>query len=316
MALSAEIHPELAPFLKRIPSFTFRPWMLSGLRVLTRFTFPRANLDGVSIQEHSADGARVRVLSPTDGKAAGLLLWMHGGGLVIGAPSQDDARCAEFVRELGIVVVSAYYRLAPQHPFPAALEDCHAAWGWVQANVGRFGVDPARVVIGGESAGGGLAAGLAQRLRDEGGPQPAGQLLVYPMLDDRTAARQELDAQKHPVWNNISNRTGWSAYLGGPPGADAVPAYAVPARRADLRGLPPAWIGVGLLDLFLEECRAYASRLEDAGVYCHLEEVPGAVHGFAAIAPNASITREFTAKQMAFLRRQLALPSPGAQQEG
>lgn len=316
MVLSDTIHPELVPALKRVPSFTFRPWMISGLRAFTRFAFPRANLAGVDVREESANGARVRVLSPTCAKPAGVLLWMHGGGLMIGAPAQDDARSATFVRELGIVVVSAYYRLAPQHPFPAALDDCYAAWGWVQANLSRFGVDPNRVAIGGESAGGGLAASLAQRLRDEAGPQPAGQLLVYPMLDDRTAARQELDAAQHPVWNNTSNRTGWSAYLGCPPGAPSLPAYAVPARGTDLRGLPPAWIGVGLLDLFLEECQDYANRLRDAGVYCDWEEVPGAVHGFAAIAPNASITQKFTAGQAAFLRRYLALPSPDAQQEG
>lgn len=192
---------------------------------------------------------------------------------------------------------------------PAALDDCHAAWGWVQASLGAWGLSPAQVVIGGESAGGGLAASLTQRLRDEGGPQPAGQLLVYPMLDDRTAARRELDAVKHPIWNNFSNRTGWSAYLGHQPDADVVPAYAVPARRADLRGLPPAWLGVGLLDLFLEECRAYARRLQDAGVACELEEIPGAVHGFAVIAPNAPITRDFVGAQVEFLRRRLGLLS-------
>lgn len=307
MLLSEEIHPELKVALQRIPSFTFRPWMLSGLRALTRFAFPRANLNGVEVREESAQGARVRLLAPRDQKPQGLLLWMHGGGLVIGSPAQDDARCAEFVRQLGIVVVSAYYRLAPAHPFPAALDDCHAAWGWVQANRSRFGVDPGRVVIGGESAGGGLAASLAQRLYDEGGPQPAGQLLVYPMLDDRTAARQELDAAQHPVWNNTSNRTGWSAYLGHAPGRPAVPAYAVPARRADLRGLPPVWIGVGSLDLFLEECRAYARRLGEADVPCEWEEVRGGVHGFAAIAPAASITQNFAAAQTDFLRRRLGL---------
>lgn len=309
MLFSEEIDPELQVALKRVPSFTFRPWMLAGMRMLTRFAFPRANLAGVDLREENAEGARVRLLAPQGRKPTGLLLWMHGGGLVIGSPAQDDARCAEFVREMGIVVVSAYYRLAPAHPFPAALDDCYAAWGWVQANLGRFGLSHAQAAIGGESAGGGLAASLAQRLWDEGGPQPAAQLLIYPMLDDRTAARQELDALKHPVWNNTSNRTGWSAYLGDAPGRPDVPAYAVPARRADLRGLPPAWIGVGSLDLFLEECRAYARRLGEAGVPCEVEEAPGAVHGFAAIAPAASITQNFAAAQMDFLRRRLGLPA-------
>lgn len=225
----------------------------------------------------------------------------------MGTPSQDDPRCAAFVHDLDILVVSTYYRLAPEHRFPAALDDCRASWSWLRSNASRFGIDPSRIAIGGESAGGGLAASLAQRLRDEGGPQPAGQLLVYPMLDDRTAARRELDRPRHLIWNNTSNLTGWSCYLGRAPGAASVPDYSVPARRDDLRGLPPAWIGVGRLDLFLEENRDYARRLKQAGVQCQLNEVPGAVHGFATLLPDAPVSRAFAAAQRAFLRETLAL---------
>jgi len=139
-------------------------------------------------------------------------------------------------------------------------------------------------------------------------PQPAGQLLVYPMLDDRTAARRDLDSVKHPVWNNTSNLTGWSSYLGGTPGAPSVPEYAVPARREDLSGLPPAWIGVGSLDLFLKESWAYANRLTDAGIACRFDEVSGAFHGFDGMAPATSVSKEFLDAQLSFLRKCLKLP--------
>ena len=222
----------------------------------------------------------------------------------------DDGRCAELVRELGIVVVSAYYRLAPKHPFPAAVDDCRAAWGWLQSNLQELGIDSSRVGVGGESAGGGIAASLAQRLHDEGGLQPACQLLVYRMLDDRTAARRELDSPQHMVWTNRSNLTGWSSYLGSAPGGASVPEYAVPARREDLSGLPPAWIGVGNLDLFLEEDREYARRLNEAGVPCRLDEFPGAFHGFLVVAPDAPISRAGLEAQLVFLREHLLQVSP------
>jgi len=280
-------------------------WALPLWRLATGLARP-ATGPGVEARDHAEAGARVRVYRPRDGASGAALLWLHGGGLIVGALRMDDARCGTFARELGLVVVSVNYRLAPEHPFPAALDDANAAWGWLLGAAAELGVDPARVAIGGASAGGGLAACLAQRLRDEGGVQPAAQLLVYPMLDDRTAARRELDDAGHLVWHNRSNRAGWSAYLGGEPGAPEIPAYAVAARRADLRGLPPAWIGVGDLDLFLGEGRAYAERLARAGVDLTLHEVAGAPHGFDALAPGVPLARSFAASQVAFLRARLA----------
>lgn len=268
---------------------------------------PRAR--DARISEHSGNGARVRLIVPEKRTVTGALLWMHGGGLVVGAPRQDDARCAEFAARLGIAVVCAHYRLAPKHPFPAALDDCRRAWRWLLDHAEELGFDPARVAVGGESAGGGLAAALAQRTCDQAGPRPAAQLLVYPMLDDRTAARRELDALDHPVWNNASNRFGWSSYLGREPGSQDVPEYAVPARRADLSGMPPAWIGVGSLDLFLEEGRAYAQRLQKAGVRCEFTEFEAACHGFIAVAPAASVSRTAVESQMRFLEDALGLSS-------
>jgi len=187
------------------------------------------------------------------------------------------------------------YRLAPEHPYPAPLEDCYAALTWLTR---LPAVDSARVAIGGASAGGGLAAALALLARDRGEIAPILQLLAYPMLDDRSAAKPK--NPDYRLWSPSSNRFGWASYLG-----DADPQVAVPARRDDLSGLPPAWIGVGTHDLFYDEDLAYAARLTAAGVPCHVEVVPGAFHGFDLIAPKARVSQAFFASQCASLRTAL-----------
>ena len=235
------------------------------------------------------------------------LLWIHGGGLILGTPQQDDASNIALSRDLGIAVFSASYRLAPQHPAPAALDDLVAGFRELVARADEFGIDPARIAIGGASAGGGLAAALAQRLLDEGGPQPVFQLLVYPMLDDRTALRDDIDARHMRGWSPASNRFAWSAYLGPAAEATGIRSSVVPARRRDLRGLPPAWIGVGTLDLFYDEDVTYARRLEEAGVPCELHVVPGAFHGFDALYRHAGVSRAFHAEWVRVLRAALSL---------
>ena len=205
-------------------------WERALVRTAMRFVLRRARVDGVTTTVIDEGGARLRLYRPEGVSSDAALLWIHGGGLVIGTPLMDDRFCAETARELGIVIASVDYRLAPEHPFPLPLDDSAAAWSWLQTNAARLGVDPARVAIGGQSAGGGLAAALVQRLHDAGHSIPA-QWLFCPMLDDRTAAKRELDAVDHWVWSNRANLTGWSSYLAGEPGADAVPAYASPSRR-------------------------------------------------------------------------------------
>jgi len=251
-------------------------------------------------------GGRASCLRSSARPAA--LLWIHGGGFVIGRAAQNDRFCGAAARDLGIVVVSVEYRKAPEHRFPAGLDDCHAGWTWMQQQAAALGIDPARVAVGGESAGGGLAASLVQRLHDAGGTQPAAQWLFCPMLDDRTAARRELDDVGHFVWTNRLNRSGWRAYLGAEPGAATVPPYAVAARRDDLSGLPPAWIGVGDIDLFADEDRAYAERLRAVGVAATLDVVPGAPHGFEIWAPDSTLAREHVARAQAWLRGTLDVP--------
>jgi acetyl esterase/lipase len=182
------------------------------------------------------------------------------------------------------------------------LDDCHAAWSHLQDKAGQWGVDPRRVVVGGQSAGGGLGAALVQQLRDEDDVRPIGQWLWCPMLDDRTAARRELDQPSHWVWDNQRNHFGWRSYLAAEPGAATFPPYAVPARRDDLAGLPPAWIGVGDIDLFHDEDQVYAARLTEAGVPVTFTVVPDAPHGFEVWGSETVISRTHIGTALDWLR--------------
>jgi acetyl esterase/lipase len=303
-----QIHPEIREAIGRFPRIPFHRRIVPMLmNVLMRWR-PRAkSLQGVRIADRTQGAVRVRLYRPEQGSSGAGLLWIHGGGLITGNAATNDRECAAFAGELGLVVVSVEYRLAPRHPFPAALDDCYAAWQWMLSAARELEIDRSRIAISGQSAGGGLAASLALRIRDAGGIRPAAQALLCPMLDDRTGSRRELDAIDHRVWNNRSNRAAWSWYLGRPAGSSGVAAYAAAARCASLSGLPPAWIGVGDVDLFLEEDRHYAQRLVEAGVGCELHIVPMAPHGFEVLAPEASVTREFFRSYCAFLRETLDL---------
>ncbi|MDR3659691.1 MAG: alpha/beta hydrolase, partial [Mycobacterium sp.] len=276
-----------------------------SVRLLAKLTAlqGRRTPAGVEVLTLSS-GIGVRLHRPPTGtETGGALLWIHGGGYLIGSPAQDDALCARFARELGITVAAVKYRLAPAHPYPSGLEDCYTALRWL---VELPAVDPARVAIGGASAGGGLTAALAQLAHDRGEIPLAAQLLVYPMLDDRSGSRPGLDHPGHRLWTQKANRFGWDAYLGG-----TDPEVAAPGRRADLSGLPPAWVGVGTLDLFHDEDLDYAERLRAAGVPCELEVVPGAFHGFDGVAAKTQVARSFFASQVAFLRSALNPVSVG-----
>lgn len=264
---------------------------------------------GVDVETRHIPGPagdlRVIVHRPHDlAPDAPALLWIHGGGMIIGDPSQDTVNCAAYAAQLGAVVVATSYRLAPENPFPAAPEDCYAAWFWLVEHASELGVDPTRMAIGGASAGGGLAAILAQLIQDRGIQSPVLQLLVYPMLDDRTNLRTDHGVRGEFVWTPAENRFGWDAFIGS---ADPS-AGAVPARREDLSGLPPAWIGVGDLDLFHDEDVDYARRLREAGVAVELVVVPRAYHAFDLVR-GAEATKAFWRSQVDTLRD--AFGSPG-----
>jgi acetyl esterase/lipase len=249
------------------------------------------------------------VINPKPGSSRPGILHTHGGGFVWGMAKNEIRGLQGIAKELDCTIVTVEYRLAPEALWSDSLEDNYAGLKWLHANAGSLGVDRARIAVMGESAGGGHAALLAHTARDRGEVPLAFQCLVYPMLDDRTASVHGVPAHIGWIgWTPEKNRYGWTSFLGQAPGTSSVPP-AVPARFTNLEGLPPAWIGVGAIDLFVEEDIAYASRLMQSGVMTELVVVPGAPHGFDA-APDLAgvdipICRQFTQAKMAALRRAL-----------
>lgn len=244
-------------------------------------------------------------------RPGGVLYWIHGGGFVIGTPAMGHQFCSRVADELDVLVVSVDYRLAPENPVPEGLEDCYTGLRWVHEHAEELGVDPARIAIGGDSAGGGLAACLAQLAHDRGEVDLCFQLLVYPMLDDRTVLRRDHGGTGEFIWSPESNRFGWTSYLGRSPAWASAPPYAAGARRDDLAGLPPAWIGVGDIDLFHDEDVAYAQRLSAAGVPCDLYVVPGMYHGADGF-PGPASSPAMTAFNQAKIDALRAVLTPSA----
>jgi acetyl esterase/lipase len=220
------------------------------------------------------------------------ILWIHGGGYIVGSARVVDVRLNRWVELLDCVVVAVDYRLAPEHPYPAALDDCDAGLSYAIANADELGIDPTRIVVIGASAGGGLAAALMLRRRDHGEPTVSAQVLIYPMLDDRHVTPSSGVAGT-PVWTRDANFLGWRAYLGTEPGGPDVPVYAAPARAADLAGLPPTFVAVGSVDLFRDEDIRFASELLAAGVATELHVYDGAPHGFDVVCPGTAVSRRF-----------------------
>ncbi len=204
--------------------------------------------------------------------------------------------------------MSVEYRLAPETRYGGSIEDNYAGLKWLHTHAGELGVDPAKIVLVGESAGGGHAALLAITARDRGEVPVAFQCLIYPMLDDRTGTSRAVPSHiGQLIWTADNNRFGWKSFLGVEPGGTSAPANAVPARVENLKGLPPAFIGVGSIDLFVDEDVDYAQRLLNAGVDTELMVLPGAFHGFDSIAPQTSIARDFNAEKIKAIRRGLGL---------
>jgi acetyl esterase/lipase len=312
------VAPELLPVLDRFPEVELNDETLASWRAAARGTaVPLLPPGAQSINceqriipgPRGAPDVRVLIYMPT-AKATTLrpaYLQLHGGGFVMGAPEMNDAANRALSAELDCVTVSVDYRLAPETRFPGAVEDAYAAMLWLHREAEPLGVDRARIAIGGQSAGAGHAAALALHARDRGEVLIRLQMLDSPMIDDRTGTT----ADSHPycgefAWTPAKNRFGWRALLGAEPGGPEVPAEAVPARVADLRKLPPAFILVGGLDLFLEEDLEYARRLIRAGVSTELHVIPGAFHGFTSVGGEAPQTRLALALRRAALARAFA----------
>jgi acetyl esterase/lipase len=312
------VDPALRPLLDMFPAIDISSAGLAEARaiVLSREPEDFGVSDGlpVIVEERMIAGPqgpgslRVLILRPDNEPAAlrGGILHVHGGGYVLARPEGTLPLLRATVAAHDCVIVTVDYRLAPESTWREATADGFAGLVWMAENADALGVDPHRIGVMGESAGGGLAAAIAFIARDQGGPKLAFQNLLYPMLDDRTVTRQEDNPVTGEfVWTRPHNRNGWTAYLGHAPGVPDVSPYAAPARAADLTGLPPTWIGTGALDLFLEEDAEYALRLIRAGVAVDFAIWPGAYHGFDQ-SPDAPVALRATEERQAAIGRALA----------
>ncbi|MGD0702626.1 MAG: alpha/beta hydrolase [Trebonia sp.] len=235
------------------------------------------------------------------------LYFIHGGGMIMGDNrSGGFAGALAHAGKLGAAVVSVEYRLAPETPHPGPVEDCYAGLVWAAGHAGELGIDQARVIVGGASAGGGLAAAVALLARDRGGPELLGQLLLCPMLDDRNQTPSSYQMAGIGLWDRGANEVGWTALLGAARGGPDVSPYAAPARAADLSGLPPAFIDVGSAETFRDEDVAYATAIWQAGGRAELHVWPGGFHGFSGMVPDAAVSEAATAAQRNWLQRILA----------
>lgn len=306
------IDPELLPWLAMLPKVELDDIKAVRSGMAERFSLlpPVQIPDGLEVREVRIPGydgaevyARVYLSSkPANGLRAGMV-HIHGGGFVIGDLDTFEQAPIDIAAECGAVVVAPDYRLAPEHPFPAGLEDCYAALEWLAANAGDLGVDPARIAIGGESAGGGLSAAVALLARDRKGPPLCFQLLEIPELDDRMDTPSMQRFVDTPLWNRPAAEWSWKYYLSGTPDVLGLQ-YAAPARAQDLSGLPPAYVSTCEFDPLRDEGLIYAQRLLAAGVSTELHHYRGTFHGSGMIR-DAAITRRMAADRMDALRRAL-----------
>jgi acetyl esterase len=258
---------------------------------------------GVEVQDRvGAPGVPIRVYTPREHRSPPpAIIYFHGGAFVLGDLDLEHPRCLEMARQTGAVVVSAGYRLAPEHPFPAPLEDCWATFNWV-TQAGELEVDVARVAVAGASAGGALAAAVSLVARDRGGRMPRFQLLLYPVIDDRMTTQSMSVFVDIPGWNRKNSEHMWAHYLGRE--RKNVSPYAAPSRAHDLRCLPPAYIMTADQDALRDEGIQYAQRLMEAGVPTELHHYPGTFHGFDTLASN-DLTSRARAEHYAALRKAL-----------
>jgi len=302
------VDPEFLPALKQFPAFDLTMEMAVKFRETPGMP-PLPAPAPQPVERHipgppGAPEVRLWVVDPAPSeKGKPVLLHMHGGGFMMTDPFLMPS-LQGIATDCHCVVVSVDYRLAPETRYPGALEDNYAALKWVHAHAEELGIDRSRIAVGGESAGGTYAASLAIHARDRKEVPIVFQLLIYPALDDRTGStRQAAPGSGQYMWNAGANRLAWSSLLGVPAGSSKVPAAAVPARVASVAGLPPAWIGVGAIDLFAEEDMEYARRLVHAGVATELLVVSGAFHGFDLLVPDAEASKQFSARWKSALRK-------------
>lgn len=303
------VDPDLLPLLDAFPSVVLTDETLVTMRERELAMLPPVEPNSVSLKVSQVEGpdgnsVDLHIYLPDDGVARPIacIFHIHGGGYVGGSPGQFEFVLRPMAEELGCAIVSVDYRLAPENPHPAPIEDCFAGLAWTFDNAALLGIDPARIGVMGESAGGGLAAALALLARDRRLSPLAFQLLTYPMLDDRTCTGPEHPTAGEFIWTPHNNRFGWRALLGVDPGGEGVSPYAAAGRAENLAGLPPTFITTGALDLFTDENLAFAQKLMHAGVPVELHLYPGAFHGFDML-PIAPVSVKARADRMAALKR-------------
>ena len=316
MDLMRRIDPELIPVIEMTPVVeTFTNENLPGRRIMMEEIFRDMiallpPVEGIETEDRSVPGPEgdpdvpVRIYTPAEktGPMPGLF-WIHGGGYILGSLEIDDRRMRQISAGTGCVIVSVNYRLAPENPFPTPVEDCYAALKWMFDNHDNLHVDQSRIAIGGGSAGGGLAAGLAILTRDRAEMEILFQLLIYPMIDDRNITPSSHAITDPRTWNREKNLFAWKAYLGDAVFSDYdVSPYGAPSRAEDLSGLPPAYIAVGELDLFLDEDIEYGQRLMQAGVSTEIHVYPGATHAFDGVE-TAALSKRFIREREEALKR-------------
>ena len=282
------------------------------VQALAQLTAVEIAVDDIEINDHFIDTAdsktnfKIRLYRPkTISIPSPAILWIHGGGMVMGNVDADQSLCIETAKHLGVIIASVEYRLAPEYPYPAPLLDCFSALSWLHENSQRFEVDGSRIVVAGASAGGGLAAGTALYARDQSGPEIAGLLLVYPMLDDRNETKSSHAITDLRVWNRSANLSGWQAYLG--KNSKAPEIYAAPARATDITKMPPTFISTGEFDLFHDENVAFAKLLNENGVDVELKRYPKTFHASNLFCPTSDISIEWNIDQLHAFSRLLKI---------
>jgi len=295
--------------LKFAPITSIDAKVLKDMRGMSE-KFAGARLPDVPVQGQQvpvgggAPDVTVYVINARPGDRRPGILHTHGGGYIAGSAKWEVPRLQKLAQEMDCIIVSVDYRLAPETTYTGSIEDNYAGLKWMYNRAAQIGLDTTRIALMGESAGGGHAARLAITARDRREVPIALQALVYPMLDDRTASSRAVPPFIGAIgWGPEANRYGWQAFLGQQPGTSTVPAAGVPARVSDLSNLPPAWIGVGSIDLFVSEDMEYARRLIDVGVPTELYVIPGAFHGFDVIGADTEPAARFTKSKLDALRR-------------
>ncbi|MAT50189.1 MAG: esterase [Porticoccaceae bacterium] len=311
--------PELRDFIASTPRVDF--YRLEEARRFYGAMVEEVNRDldesGVVVDERVIPGhdaepeVRVLIYRPESKTAVTpALIHIHSGGFVLGSVELIHRESVRLCRALGVVVVSVAYRLAPEHPFPAGLEDCYSALCWIAENCRELGIDPVRIGVMGQSAGGGLSAALALLSRDRPGPRLCFQYLGIPELDDRLQTPSMKEFVDTPFWDRPSAEWSWRYYLGDAAGGAEVSPYAAPARMADLSGLPPAFLSAQQFDPLRDEGILYGLRMLQAGVPVELHSFPGTFHGSLAV-PEAQVSQREMAEMVAVLRRGLGVDDQG-----